>query len=270
MACRGKLLKCEILPCNRLQDVPDDADVTSTRPILYATVTIGGTKGSDLWTQADALTLQPGCLVGSGTLMWQLHAKASILRTRTGADVRVLHSLALGGWLNDAARCTGSSFPTPRALVAAALHRADFIFCPWHQGLHWSLLIICHPSAQQMCQIYKCSRAVIARPTGTMHAGRLVQEASSTNSNRAILLHMDSCGFPKEACMQSTHIFDDEFRTKLCKVLAAGCHTEPDVIRSNLLYWPVRDLSLTSVFRVLHIFSSVYMPMVHPELELLA
>lgn len=96
----------------------------------------------DINAQAIA-KLAPRTWIDDKTVLWMVSRAATLWNRRTGQDIRVLDSLRLQQMLD--ALSDWSDHAPARWMPKMGLYDADFWLMPWHQGVHWSLLVLCHP-----------------------------------------------------------------------------------------------------------------------------
>lgn len=123
---------------------------------VYEDIGHRGTK-KELWVDPEMLqSLSPGTWLSDGAVDLFTFKAASILRKKTGADVRVIETVLFKAWLDWASMKPGQVVPdtdkhadqeTPGLLEKANLAAAELIIIPWVSGGHFSLAIVCNAGA---------------------------------------------------------------------------------------------------------------------------
>lgn len=94
-----------------------------------------------------------------------VYMAATMLRMRTGAEVRVVAAAVVSTWLGWSHLTPGTRIPEtnrvasgdpPGSLEAFQLDGADFLFLPWCGFEHYSTVVVCNPGAYPLsnCSVY--------------------------------------------------------------------------------------------------------------------
>lgn len=95
----------------------------------------------------DILTLASDTMLSNSPITWYVNHCAKRMRARTRMDVRVIQSDLLQHWIGTVNQTRDNGQPLKPDMHRAKLHAADFVFIVWYMGVHFSLLVLCHPGA---------------------------------------------------------------------------------------------------------------------------
>lgn len=113
----------------------------------YPILDVSGNSCIARANKRDILSLQPNTELDCGAVEVFIQKAAAEMRSRTGADVRVLPPLVFRQWLEFFEKTPENQVKIglPRLMVRSVLESADFVLIPWGRFYHWSLLVLCHP-----------------------------------------------------------------------------------------------------------------------------
>ena len=93
-------------------------------------------------------------MLRNSPITWYVNQCAARLRARTGHDVRVIPSDLFPAWRTSGEQARDRGEPLRSDIHRAKLHEADFVFIVWFLGMHYSLLVLCHPGTSGQAYVF--------------------------------------------------------------------------------------------------------------------
>lgn len=113
-----------------------------------------GRPGTEFMGASDIKALSPGTWVTNGDAVVHMGHAAKGLMERTGCDARVISGSTFTKWMKtldwseedcQKAEEQGNKADIKASMTNFHLQNADIVFIGYVRGLHWSLLVLCHP-----------------------------------------------------------------------------------------------------------------------------
>ena len=172
-------------------------------------------------------------MLRNSPITWYVNQCAARLRARTGHDVRVIPSDLFPAWRTSGEQARDRGEPLRSDIHRAKLHEADFVFIVWFLGMHYSLLVLCHPVTSRH-DMHTPRLGLWETRVGSLsvhpsrvlwHAGRLLEDSPAGS---AALLHMDST-----ASRGSTHDCS-QVHSAICMWVAGVCDLQLEQVECRL------------------------------------